>query len=98
MAILGTFVDRALSSRAGDALRGVTLTTLSHSLPATGPEMMVPVLQSIQDVGAANPVCVMFGIRGNASLNTVGFAVPSTGSAPTVSFENYSIVFHSLMR
>lgn len=97
MAILGTYVDRALSTRAGDGLIGVTLTTLAHSL-ATQPDAVIPVMRSVQNVADTNPNPSLFALRGNGSLNTVGFAVPTTRSAPTLEFEVVSFTFHSIMR
>lgn len=97
MAILGTYVDRALSTRAGDNLVGVTLTTLAHSL-ATSPDAVIPVLRSVQDIGDNNPNPKIMALRGNGSLNTIGFAVPTTRSAPTVEYEVVSFTFHSVVR
>lgn len=97
MAILGTYVDRALSTRAGDNLVGVTLTTLAHSL-ATQPDAVIPVLRSVQDILDTNPHPKLMALRGNGSLNTIGFAVPTTRSAPTVEYEVLSFTFHSIVR
>ncbi len=97
MAIFGSFWDRALASRAGDGLRGVTLTTLAHSLPATNPEIIVPVMRSIEGIGH-QPNPSLLALRGNASLNTIGFAVPSTASCPTIEYEVVSAVLHSIIR
>ena len=99
MAILGTYVDRATSTRGIDDLQGVTMTTLAHSL-ATNPDAVIPLLRSIQNVGAlANfPPIQIFAQRGNGSLNTVGFAVPTGGTSPTVEYEVMSFTFHSKMR
>ena len=97
MPILGTYVDRTLSTRVGDALVGVTMTTLAHSL-ATSPDAVIPVMRSIANVADTNPNPVLFALRGNGSLNTVGFAVPTTRSAPTIEFEVISYTYHSTMR
>ena len=99
MAILGTYVDRATSTRAGDNLNGVTMTTLAHSL-ATNPDAVIPVLRSVEGLAATSlrPIPVLFAMRGNGSLNTVGFAVPTSQSAPTLEYEVVSFTFHSTMR
>lgn len=96
MAILGTYVDRALNTRAGDNLSGVTMTTLAHSL-ATNPDSVVPVLRSVQGIDM-NQAPGLIGLRGNGSLNTIGFAVPTTRSAPTIEFEVLSFTWHSTVR
>ncbi len=97
MAIFGSLFDRTLQSRAGDDLSGVTLTTVPHSLPATNPEILLTQLRSVAEIGH-QPAVVMMGLRGNASLNTVGFAVSSTGSCPTVEYEVISAVLHTMIR
>lgn len=96
MAIIGNLWDRTLSTRAGDALSGVTLTTLAHSLPATNPHIFIVAMRSIEGVGV-NSALVMFGLRGNASLNTVGFRTSSAASAPTVEYEGIAAVLHSII-
>lgn len=98
MAIFGSLWDRTLQTRAADGLRGVTLTTVPHSLPATNPEILVPVLRSVQEF--AYPVNVgLLGLRGNASLNTVGFApAPSAATCPTVEYEVISAVLHTIIK
>ena len=97
MAIFGTLFDRTLASRAGDALTGITLTTLAHSLPATNPEIMIPVMRSVQAIGF-QPHVTLLGLRGNASLNTIGFVVASTASCPALEYEVVSAVLHSIVR
>jgi hypothetical protein len=99
MPILGTLVDRILSTLAPGSNASLQMTTLAHSLPATGPEMIVPVLQSIGiTAGQINSNPKMFAQRGNASLNTIGFAFGTGASTPTLSFEVYSLVFHTIIR
>lgn len=99
MAILGTYVDRTTVSRAGDALAGVTLATLSHSLPATNPEMVLPILRSVEDLAGSQAPISLLGLGGNASIATIGYAAASVAaSCPTVMFNVYSTVFYSLIR
>lgn len=97
MAIFGTLFDRTLGTRAGDDLRGVTLAALAHSLPATNPEIMIPVLRSVAAIGH-QPAVSLLGIRGNASQNTIGFVVASTASCPTLEYEVVSATLHSIIR
>lgn len=97
MAIFGTFWDRALTTRAGDAQTGVVFSTLAHSLPATNPEILMPVLRSIQDLTHIPGVSVL-ALRGNASLNTWGLRFSSTASAPTVELELVAATLHSIIR
>lgn len=97
MAILGTYIDRALNTRAGDDLAGVTLTTLAHSL-ATAPDAVIPVLRSIAGVGDLNVFPKLLALRGNGSLNTIGFAAPTGVSTATIDFEVLSFTFHSKIR
>lgn len=97
MAILGTLIDKTTISRAGDALFGVTLATLSHSLPATNPEMVLPILRSVQGIGH-QPGVALLGLGGNASISTIGYAVGSTASCPTLLADVYAQVFHSIIR
>lgn len=98
MSILGALIDKTTVSRAGDDLSGVTLgATLAHSLPATNPEAVLPIVRSVEEIGAQPPIQVL-GLGGNASLATLGYVTASTTSAPTVLFDVYSIVFHSIIR
>lgn len=96
MAILGKLIDKTTVSREGDALKGVTLASLAHSLPATNPDIVLPVLRSVQEVGH-QPAVQLLGLGGNASLATIGYAVGSTASCPTVMFDVYTAVIHSLI-
>lgn len=100
MAIFGTLWDRQSGSRAGDDLIGVTLSTAAHSLPATNPEIMIPVTRSIAELAATalRKGITLFGLRGNASLNTVGFHAITGQSTPTVDFEVVSAVLHTVIR
>ncbi len=98
MAILGTYIDKTTVSRVGDGLFGVTLAhTLAHSLPATNPEMVLPILRSVAQIGA-QPSIALLGLGGNASILTVGYAVGSTASCPTLMFDVFAQVFHSIIR
>lgn len=97
MAILGTFVDRQSVSRAGDGLTGVTVGTLSHSLPATNPEAFLIQMRSIAALGH-QPAIQPLAVGGNASILTNGFVVGSTASAPTVYYDAFAIVFHTVIR
>jgi hypothetical protein len=98
MAILGTLIDKQTISRAAvTGAAGVTLATLSHSLPATNPEMVLPILRSIQDISIAPNVGLM-GLGGNASLLTIGYAVGSSATCGTLLADVYAQVFHSIIR
>lgn len=97
MAIFGQFWDRQLGTRAGDGVSGIVLTTMAHSLPATNPEIFVPVMRSQQAIGVQSAVTLL-GQRGNASLNTIGFAISSAASTPVLEFEGVSAVLHSIIR
>lgn len=102
MALLGILIDKQTLSRVGDAVTGVSLLTYNHSLPATNPELLLPIARSIQGVqatgGSTNGVPVLCGLGGNASISTVAYVVPSVASAPTIMFDLYAIVFHSQIR
>lgn len=97
MALLGILIDKQTMSRAGDAVTGISLLTYSHSLPATNPEMLLPVVRSIQAV-AVNLGPDVMGLGGNASISTVAFLAASAVSVPTVMFDLYAMVFHSIIR
>ena len=100
MAILGTFVDRATISRAGDDLNGTTVGTLAHSLPATNAELFVPVMQSLQGGIQGRNFMSLLGVGSNASILTIGYSSGSitTASCPTVSFVVLAGVLHSIIR
>ena len=101
MSILGTLIDKTTVSRAGDAgttSQRVGLATLAHSLPATNPETIFINLRSIEAVAAAGVPVVPFGLGGNASILTLGYAYQSNVSAPTTSFDVVAMVFHSVIR
>lgn len=100
MAILGTLIDKTTISRAGDALKGVTTATVAHSLPATNPQILLPNVISYAEMAGngTNGFVRVFGLGGNASLATVGYAMASCVSAPTVCYDLYAIVFHSLIK
>lgn len=100
MAILGRLIDKQTVSRAGDDLAGVTLAALNHSLPATNPEMVLPILRSVQAVGGngSNGLPALLGLGGNASQITVGYAMASAVSCPTVMYDVYAAVLHTIIR
>lgn len=97
MAILGTYIEKQTISRAGDALSGVTVATLAHSLPATNPEFILINLRSTQEQGHVPGVNVL-GLGGNASILTVGYRVSSTASAPVLMYDIFAGIFHSIIR
>jgi len=100
--IFGTFWDRQMGTRAGDDLSagGVTLSTVAHSLPGTNPEVMIAQMISQSAVPTTYVLgrIGLFGIRGNASLNTIGFSGGTCASSPTLAFEIYSAVLHTVIR
>jgi len=101
MAILGKFVNKTAGSRVGDLLLGVTHTTLAHSLPATNAEFLWVGLRSIAVIGTGggDGQIDVWATGGNASLSTVSFrGAFSNASTPTVGFDVYSVVWHTLIR
>lgn len=100
MAILGTLIDKQTVSRVGDGLTGITLTTLAHSIPATAPEAIVPVVRSIQAVGGngVQAFPILLAVGANASLLTVGYAMGSAISCATIMYDVYAFTFHSIIR
>lgn len=98
MAILGTFIDISIVSRAGDGFPGgITFMTAAHSLPATSPEVVNPVLVSVQEVGV-NAAVVPVGFGGNASLTTWGVRGSSAITFGTVACRLLAQVFYSTIR
>lgn len=100
MSILGTLIDKTTISRAGDDLKGVTTATVAHSLPATNPELLLPVVRSHEEMGTngTRGLVHVFGLGGNASIATVGYAMASCVSCPTVMYDLVAMVFHSVIR
>ncbi len=100
MSLLGTLIHQTTVSRAGDDLSGATFATLAHSLPATNPEILLPIMRSVEAVGGngSNGLLKLLGLGGNASLATIGYAMASCVSAPTVMYDVLAIVFHSMIR
>lgn len=100
MAILGTLIDKKTISRAGDALSGVTFATSAHSLPATNPETLLPVVRSIEEMAqwGTNGLPKVLAIGGNSSLATYGVIQASCVSCPALMFDLYAIVWHSVVR
>ena len=97
MALLGTYVEKVTRSRAGDDLRGVTLAgTIVHSLSTT-PDLVLPVLRSVEAVDSFAAISLL-GLGGNGSIATFGFYVSSARSCPTVMFDLYALIFHSIIR
>ena len=76
----------------------MTLATLPHSLPATNPETVLPVLRSVESaMNVQGPT--LFGLGGNASILTIGYSGGlSTTSFPTVMFDVLAKVFYSTIR
>ena len=106
----GTFWDRsAAQSLVGGAWAGASQITLNHSL-GSAPDFLFVLVQSLAALSRAtlgmdivSPI--VGGIRGNASINTIqvlgplGTGAPNTAySQPTIAFEAYSGVIHSLVR
>lgn len=100
MALLGILIDKQTHSRAGDDVDTVTAITVNHSLPATNPELVLPVMRSMEAVAGngANGTPALLGLGGNASISTLFIAMASSPSTPTVMYDVYQVVFHSLMR
>lgn len=96
MAILSTYIDKTTVSRVGDDLKGVTVGTLSHSL-ATNPDTVLCNVRSIAAIGV-QPSVSLLGLGANASIATIGYAIGSTASCPTVMFDVFSIYFQSKIR
>ena len=98
MAILGKLIDKQTISVAGGSSDGVELLNYAHSLPATNPEMVLPNLRSIELVAAdgSNGLPMVCGLGGNASQATVAIVMASAASVPTVMFDLYAVVWHSI--
>lgn len=99
MAILGALVDKTSATRVGGAA-GVAVTTLAHSLPATNPEIQIPILRSIEaGSGCGIAFIQLLALGGNASIQTVGFAnTQSTKSNPDVAYDMIAMVAHTQIR
>jgi len=100
MALLGILIDKQTLSQAGGEADTVTALTLNHSLPATNPELVLPVLRSVEAMAGdgARGIPALAGLGGNASISTVFVAASSNASVPAVMFDVYQIVFHSVIR
>lgn len=100
MAILGRYWDKQVASRVGDNLSGVTTGTLAHSLPATNPELFLPIFNSIAAVGGNNVPGTpqLLAVGGNASILTIGFIGGSAPSFPTIAFTVHAAVIHTYIR
>ena len=99
MALLGFLIDKQTHSRVGDDVDTVTAITLNHSLPATNPELVLPVMRSIEIIGDGfNGMPQLAGLGGNASISTIFICMASSPSTPTVMFDVYQMVFHTLFR
>jgi hypothetical protein len=100
MAILGTLVDRITAQSFAAAANGAPTTSFAshiHSLPATSPQTILPVVTSVQATAGDGyngaPKLLMCG--GNASVVTIGIAYGSGVTVPLVGYEVTSIVWHS---
>jgi hypothetical protein len=100
MSILGMLIDKTTVSRAHDDLKGLTYASLAHSLPATNPEVVLPIMRSVEELTWKNTtgMPMLLGDGGNASLATYGLAMGSGATTPTIMFDVYSIVFHTRIR
>lgn len=99
MSILGILIDKQSHTREGDALRGAAYVTLAHSLPATNPEVVIPVMRSIEIVGnGTRGTPKILGLGGNASTLTIGYMNSSNASCLTIAYDILAIVFHSSIR
>ena len=100
MALLGYLIDKQTHSRVGDAVDTVTAITLNHSLPATNPELVLPVMRSMEAMAGngANGTPYIAGLGGNASISTIFICMASSPSTPTVMFDVYQMVLHSVIR
>ena len=99
MALLSRLIDTQTVSRAGDGLTGIAVTTLFHSL-TTNPQAVIPVLRSVDAIGASNlnkGVNVLF-VAANASCLSVAYHSITGASAPTIMFDVYTFRFHSLIQ
>lgn len=75
----------------------IVLTTLSHSLPATTPDLFLPVLRSVQAIGAGAGVGLL-AVSANQSLLSLGFYFSSSASTPTVFLDAHAITYWSAIR
>ena len=101
MALLGYLIDKQSVSQAGAGnTDGVQAITLNHSLPATNPELVLPVMRSVEAVAGngSRGIPALAGLGGNASISTIFICMASSPSTPTVMFDVYQMVFHTLFR
>jgi hypothetical protein len=101
MALLGTFWHVIGPCTAAPVTGGAALLnygTYQHSLP-TVPEVVIPVLRSIGSVGGQNNgLPQLLALGGTATYCTVGWAMPSVASMPTIAFDIYAAMIHSGVR
>ena len=101
MSILGTLIDRHTVSRGGDLLKGVTVASYAHSLPATQGEVGFAAIRSIEELGSGSGSGQLdiFVVGSNASLSSVGYrGAFSNASTPAIMADIVQIVFHSTIR
>lgn len=103
MAILGTLVDKISAASFAAIANGAPTTSFAshiHSLPATVPETILPVVTSVGVVAGngINNMPKLLAIGGNASVVTIGVAYGSGVTAPLVAYDLTSIVWHSTIR
>ncbi len=67
---------------------------------AEHPEVLLPIMRSVQAVAGngSNGLPELLGLGGNASIATIGYAMASCVSCPTVMYDVLAIVFHSVIR
>ena len=93
----GTLWDRQVITRVGDGLRGLTMAAIAHSLPATNPQVLFMQLRSVAVIADHTPPMMLLGQRGNASQNTVGYMIASTGSCPLIEYDAICAILHTLI-
>lgn len=103
MAILGTLVDKISAQSFAAAANGAPTTSFAshiHSLPATSPESIFPVVTSVQATAGNgyNGAPQLLACGANASVVTIGIAYGSGVTVPLVAYDLTSVVWHSTIR
>jgi hypothetical protein len=103
MALLGTLIHRVTGQTFAAVANGAPTTSFSshiHSLPATSPESIIPVVTSVEDIGGngINNMPQLLACGGNASVVTIGVAYGSGVTTPLVAYDVEAIVWHSSVR
>ena len=103
MALLGTWwqsLQNNTISPVTGAAAIAAYAAYTHSLP-TIPDLVLPVMRSISVVGNvffAPGMLALPASASSASQVTIGYAVPSLASFPTMNFDIFAAYIHSVVR